>query len=174
MILQKPTEQLLVVTTMNFTADLVAEELYKIARIKEYVARTYSTAREDIFNIKVAELPEYSVLYKMLYEDKLLDEYTRNATVVNVEQAESMKHENIRQAAKFQVEFYFGQTNYIKDTYLQSHEGHDGWIDLDTINQFPKMKKFKVSTEELFGLLKISTKVDVDDSQEFPNGDKFY
>ena len=36
--------------------------------IKEYVARTYSSSREDIFNLKVAELPEYSVLYKMLYK----------------------------------------------------------------------------------------------------------
>ena len=70
---------------MNFTADLVAEELYKIDMIKKYVARTYSTSREDIFNIKVDELPEYSALYKMLYEEHLLDEYTKNATVVNSE-----------------------------------------------------------------------------------------
>ena len=68
MLLQKPTEQLLVVTTMNFTADLITEELCKIEMIKEYVARTYSSSREDIFNLKVAELPEYSVLYKMLYK----------------------------------------------------------------------------------------------------------
>ena len=30
MILQKPTEQILVVASMNFTADLVAQELYKL------------------------------------------------------------------------------------------------------------------------------------------------
>ena len=30
MILQKPDEQVLVVTTMNYTADLVAQELYKL------------------------------------------------------------------------------------------------------------------------------------------------
>lgn len=38
---------------MNFTADLVAEELYKIKLMQAYVVRTYSTAREDIFNIKI-------------------------------------------------------------------------------------------------------------------------
>jgi len=34
MILQNPEEQTLVVTTMNFTADLVAEELYKLEIMK--------------------------------------------------------------------------------------------------------------------------------------------
>ena len=33
MIFQKPGEQVLVVTSMNFTADLVAEELYKLKMI---------------------------------------------------------------------------------------------------------------------------------------------
>ena len=67
MYLQQPTEQLLVLTSMNFTADLVAQELYKIPLMKAFVARTYSAAREDIFNVKIKELPEYSVIYKMLF-----------------------------------------------------------------------------------------------------------
>lgn len=77
MILQNPEEQTLVVTTMNFTADLVAEELYKLEIMKPKVLRTYSTSREDLFNIKIKELPEYSTLYKMLFEsDDILNEYT--------------------------------------------------------------------------------------------------
>ena len=53
---------------MNFTADLVAEELYKLEIMKKYVLRSYSQSREYIFNIKIKELPEFSVLYKMLYD----------------------------------------------------------------------------------------------------------
>ena len=61
---------------MNFTADLVAQELYKIKSMQNHVIRSYSSSREDIFNIKIKELPEYSVLYKMLYDDEILNEYT--------------------------------------------------------------------------------------------------
>ena len=71
---------------MNYTADLVAEELYKMPVMQDHVARTYSTAREDIFNVKIRELPEYSVLYKMLYKSsKLLDDYTKKVT--NIDQS---------------------------------------------------------------------------------------
>ena len=53
MIKQNPFEQILVATSMNFTADLVAEELYKLETMQPCVVRTYSQAREDVFNIKV-------------------------------------------------------------------------------------------------------------------------
>ena len=65
---------------MNFTADLVAQELYKIKSMQNHVIRSYSSSREDIFNIKIKELPEYSVLYKMLYDDEILNEYTLRKT----------------------------------------------------------------------------------------------
>ena len=65
---------------MNFTADLVAQELYKIKIMQAFVVRTYSSSREDIFNIKIKDLPEYSILYKMLYKTELLDEYTKEKT----------------------------------------------------------------------------------------------
>ena len=42
MILQNPFEQVLVATTMNFTADLVAQELYKLKIMQKFVVRTYS------------------------------------------------------------------------------------------------------------------------------------
>ena len=53
---------------MNYTADLVAAELHKIELIQNHVLRTYSMAREDIFNVKIKELPAYSVIYKMLFD----------------------------------------------------------------------------------------------------------
>ena len=49
--------------------------------MKKVVLRTYSASREDLFNIKVKELPEYSVLYKMLFDSEdMLNEYTRERT----------------------------------------------------------------------------------------------
>ena len=65
---------------MNFTADLVATELYKLEIMKKYVLRMYSASREDIFNIKIKELPEYSVLYKMLFDEDVLNEFTKENT----------------------------------------------------------------------------------------------
>ena len=53
---------------MNFTADLVAEALWNIEVIKDKVCRVYSTIREDIFNVSIKELPEWSILYKMIYD----------------------------------------------------------------------------------------------------------
>ena len=38
-------------TTMNYTADLLAQELYKIEYIKKLIVRTYSSSKEDLFNL---------------------------------------------------------------------------------------------------------------------------
>ena len=65
---------------MNFTADLVAEALINIEMIKEKVCRVYSSSREDIFNVKISELPEWSILHKMLFDTERLDEYTKAQT----------------------------------------------------------------------------------------------
>ena len=40
MILQNPLKKILVATSMNFTADLIAEELYKIKMLQSFVVRT--------------------------------------------------------------------------------------------------------------------------------------
>lgn len=96
---------------MNFTADLVAEELYKLEIMKKYVLRTYSASREDIFNIKIKELPEYSVLYKMLFDTDILDQFTKVNTEAINRNDDAFSMSNLTrdlQAAKFQIEFYFG------------------------------------------------------------------
>ena len=65
---------------MNFTADLVAEALFNIEMIKDKVCRVYSTSREDIFNVSISELPEWSILHKMLFDTEQLDKYTKTQT----------------------------------------------------------------------------------------------
>ena len=42
MIKHAPEERILVCTTMNYTADLLAEEIYKIDDVKDSVLRTLS------------------------------------------------------------------------------------------------------------------------------------
>jgi len=59
------------------------------------------------------------------------------------------------------VEFYFGNSNYNTDDYLKSLEDHDGWINLDFINKFHKMKKFRLNLAEVYNMMKLSTVVDV-------------
>lgn len=109
----------------------------------------------------------------MLFKQEFLDEYTRETTKVDECEVGIMDYERRLQAAKFQVEFYFGQTNYQKDVYLQSHESRDGWIDIKFINNFKKMKAFKLTVAEVFEMMQKSIVVDV--KQDFwPNGDPIY
>ena len=68
MIMQHPNDQILVATSMNFTADLVADALYNLDVIRNKVCRVYSDTREDIFNVNIKELPEWSILHKMLFD----------------------------------------------------------------------------------------------------------
>ena len=48
----------------------MAEELYKIQSIKEKIVRTYSSQKEDIFNVVFKDLKEYSILHKMIFDER--------------------------------------------------------------------------------------------------------
>ena len=81
--------------------------------MKDVVCRTYSQAREDVFNIRIKDLPEYSVLYKMLYKsEQIYNDFTNLKTQMRSNESEDMDRNRLLQAVKFQVEFYFGQANY--------------------------------------------------------------
>ncbi|KAL0248435.1 hypothetical protein GEMRC1_003671 [Eukaryota sp. GEM-RC1] len=60
-----------------------------------------------------------------------------------------------------QVEFYFSDSNYLKDKFLLStaKQTPEGWISLDVINSFNRMKSFNLTTPELAEQLKDSTVV---------------
>ena len=77
MLKYQPSERILVCTTMNYTADLLAETIYKIDAIKDSVIRTCSHKREDIFSVKIDQLEEYSILYKLFYDVKAKDAFTK-------------------------------------------------------------------------------------------------
>ena len=72
------------------------------------------------------------------------------------------------------MEFYFGNSNYKKDEYLKSFEGHDKWINLRFINKFRKMKKFCLRKKDVYDMMKLSTVVEVDEKDPFKDGKKIY
>lgn len=104
---------------MNFTADLVADALYQIEAIKQKMCRVYSATREDIFNVSIQELPEWSIIYKMLFDRKELDSYTMTHTSFVTSAIDSMSKNTILLAAKYQVENYFSQSEFHKDDHLK-------------------------------------------------------
>ena len=70
------------------------------------------------------------------------------------------------------MEFYFGNSNYNTDDYLKNLEANDGWIDLKYINDFRKMKKFRLSLKDVSDMMKLSTVVDVDERDAFGDGER--
>ena len=64
----KKDDQILVITSMNYTADLVAKTLFELHKIKDKVSRIYSSSEENIFNVEIKKLPEWSVIYQMIYK----------------------------------------------------------------------------------------------------------
>lgn len=45
---------------------------------------------------------------------------------------------------------------------MRAHEGADRWINLKFINEFPKMRKFKLSLADVYEMMTKSIIVDVD------------
>ena len=114
-------------------------------------------------------MPEWSLLYKMFFDQSFLDDYTKELKDLNEpDNLDMMNQEDIAQLAKFQVEYYFGQTNYNKDFYLKSCEGKDGWIPLEVIYGFFGIRKFhhNLTVEELYETMKASAIVEV--KEDFP------
>ena len=148
---------------MNFTADLVAEALYDLDPIKNKICRVYSASREDIFNVRINELPEWSIVFKMLFDRQEMDDFSRSNTTFLTNFIDSTPIETIRQGAKYQVEYYFSQTKYHKDDHLKKCEGPEGWILLSEIWNFGKMRRFhsRLSLQDLAEVMKLSVEVDV-------------
>ena len=102
---------------MNSTADLLAQELYKVTGIRDCLVRTYSYTKEDLFNVKFDELVEYSMLYKMIFDKQLLKDFSKKLTE---ELNSDDKFDGSKAArAKYQIEFYFGKAKYYNDYFLQ-------------------------------------------------------
>jgi hypothetical protein len=53
-----------------------------------------------------------------------------------------------------QVNFYFSDKNYLKDEYIQSHLDSDGFLDLDLLMNFPRIKSYSRNKTEVVLALK--------------------
>lgn len=76
---------------------------------------------------------------------------------------ETWKREQLVVAVRRQVEFYFGDENYPQDTFLAGQADAEGWVDVETIVQFNKMKKLEMqdACEFVCACLADSTVVEV-------------
>ena len=108
----------------------------------------------------------------MLFDEEELDKYTKKHTVFDESLIPILPIEVVEQAAKFQVEFYFGQSNYFKDEHLRNAEDKEGWIPLELIYKFNKIKKFRkrLSMKELAHVMRLSTVVEIGHIDRFRDG----
>lgn len=70
-------------------------------------------------------------------------------------------------ALRKQIEFYFSIDNLCKDLYLRSHMNEGGWVPLDLIAVFPKVKRYQASVPKIAELLQGSEVAEVDPSCHF-------
>ena len=69
--------------------------------------------------------------------------------------------------AKWLIDFYFGNTNYRRDYYLQRLEDSTGWVSMSHFQEFRTYKSYQVKTEDVFDQVKDSAIVD---TRELKNG----
>lgn len=74
--------------------------------------------------------------------------------------------EEKKEALKKQLEFYFSTDNLCKDVYLRQHmDVATGYAALDLIAQFPQVKKFKASNDDIAEVLGASQVLELDSTQ---------
>ncbi|TNV81587.1 hypothetical protein FGO68_gene7788 [Halteria grandinella] len=86
---------------------------------------------------------------------------TSNGTPASAEFLQSQQ-ENIDKSIRRQVEYYFSDTNFPKDKYLQKKctENPEGFISLRDIMSFNQMRKLTQSWEQVVRALEGSTVVE--------------
>merc|ERR1711865_1043782 len=68
-------------------------------------------------------------------------------TGVKAEEFAKAKLKMLRFALQRQVHFYFGDISYAKDAFLQSQADGDGWISLNFVAKFNRMRELTVDYE---------------------------
>jgi hypothetical protein len=64
-----------------------------------------------------------------------------------------------------QIEYYFSLNNLCKDTFLRSHMDPDGWVPLQVLSDFPKVKAQNVKIDTIAKVLVGSEVLEVKDKQ---------
>ncbi|KAF6147959.1 hypothetical protein GIB67_001534 [Kingdonia uniflora] len=73
--------------------------------------------------------------------------------------------DNLSNAILKQIEFYFSDANLEKDTYLKLHMDENGWVSIDLIAGFPRMKSITSDTHLILEAMRRSKVVEVQGEQ---------
>ncbi|CDW90128.1 phage head-tail family protein [Stylonychia lemnae] len=152
---------ILICAPSNAAADLIAERLRFVPILNGNYIRLQSVHREDIFNTNLNNLREYDLLQKIKYMDELEAQDDFNKQFISAD----------RQQAKQTVEYYFSDENYyfkdgVGDKFLTDLEDKNGYIEIDKILKFYKMKQLQVSKDEIVKFSRYGFNFEVDRSGE--------
>mmetsp|Transcript_26972 Transcript_26972/g.20178 ORF Transcript_26972/g.20178 Transcript_26972/m.20178 type:complete len:88 (-) Transcript_26972:18-281(-) len=74
--------------------------------------------------------------------------------------------ENVEKQIQKQMEYYFGDKNYPKDSFLQNQaKKHEGFVPLAEVMKFNKMRKLTKSKEQVLRAIKDSKVVEVSEDR---------
>lgn len=69
----------------------------------------------------------------------------------------------IEEAIRHQIEYYFSEENLIKDNYMRLNMSSEGFLSIELISNFNKIKQFNVDIETITRAIEVSDKLDVVD-----------
>ncbi|KAH9514007.1 La ribonucleoprotein domain member 1 [Bulinus truncatus] len=68
---------------------------------------------------------------------------------------------------KHQVEYYFSEDNLVKDLFLRKKMNADGWVKLELVLSFNKVKELKADSKSLIQAIKTSDKLELSENEDF-------
>ena len=133
---------------------------YRIGEIEDYseennsfLIKIYNTLNEENRKLLMYENEENELFIPMKNFVEIWI-YNNDNLIINYEEKDNNL---INDFLKRQIEFYFGDLNYEKDSYLKSCEDENGFIDLDILMKFNKIKLMTQDKNILINALKEKT-----------------
>ncbi|XP_035827497.1 la-related protein 1B isoform X2 [Aplysia californica] len=68
---------------------------------------------------------------------------------------------------RHQIEYYFSEDNLVKDLFLRKKMDTDGWVRLELLRSFNKVKELKADQKSLIQCIKASDKLQLSDNEEY-------
>ncbi|XP_059151980.1 la-related protein 1B-like isoform X2 [Physella acuta] len=66
-----------------------------------------------------------------------------------------------------QVEYYFSEENLVKDLFLRKKMDEEGWVKLELVLSFNKVKELKADHKSLIQVIRSSTKLQLSENEDF-------
>ncbi|RWR92757.1 la-related protein 1C-like protein [Cinnamomum micranthum f. kanehirae] len=87
------------------------------------------------------------------------------------EQEQEQGYQNMCNALLKQIEYYFSDDNLVRDNFLKSRMDGDGWVSVDVISKFPRVKQWTDDKRLILKALQPSTVVEVQGNKIRRRGD---